>query len=105
MGLVPIVHEQIAFATIFEKLKLNGFLPGQLVLNPFDDRVEVPLLMDIIQIVRSDREDRTQVKRAQPVVVERIEQGEIFGRDTGLHIPGAAADAIHQYIHRRLEVD
>lgn len=86
-------------------LKFHRLPPSQFTLDPFNDRIEMLLLMDKIKVICSDREDRAQVERAQPIVVERIEQGQVFGRNARLHIPGAAADTVHQNVHRRLEVD
>jgi hypothetical protein len=63
------------------------------------------LEMNVVQVICTDGENRAHIERAQPLVIERIEQGQVFGGDSRFHIPGTAANPVHQNLHRRFEVN
>ena len=51
-------------------LEFDHFLACQFILDTLDNRVQMLLLVDKIQVVGPDRENRAHVERPQPVIVE-----------------------------------
>jgi hypothetical protein len=49
--------------------KNHFFLTGQFIVDPFYDDIQCFWLMDEIQVIGLDRQNRTEVKIAQPVIV------------------------------------
>src|SRR5579859_951935 len=69
---------------------------AQFFLDLVEHQVEVRGVVDEVEMVAGDREDRAQVKPGQPFGVQAVKQVEIVGGDTGFHGPAAAADAAEQ---------